>query len=129
KTGEIEAQDAEPLCHQRASDPRRRNRVLAASEAVGEQRIGRNRAVGNIQPTGQRLVIGAYEIKGTGRHRSAPRLDRRRYSDADLRASITALGDDEIAICFSDSSPRGARFREGRELLTLTARNTDRDGS
>jgi hypothetical protein len=44
--GEVEAQDGDPFVGKAASDARGGEHVLAAREAMGEQRYGRRRAIG-----------------------------------------------------------------------------------
>ncbi len=68
KTGEIKAQHGDAMCRQRLRDTRRRQHVLAASEAMGEQGKGANRANRQIQPRGELLTITSRELQALGFH-------------------------------------------------------------
>ncbi len=66
--GEVEPQHRDSLGRQRGGDALGRQHVLAAGEAVREQRIGRDRAVGQIERGSELMASGARELKAFGRH-------------------------------------------------------------
>src|SRR5206468_3234433 len=70
--GEVEAQHRNAPCGECRSDALGRQHVLAAGEAMREQRIGRDRAVRQIQGGGELMAACARKLKTFSRHRFPP---------------------------------------------------------
>jgi hypothetical protein len=70
--GKVEAQDRDAERRQRIGDAFRRNDVLAAGEAVREQRIGARRAGRQVEHGGEFLAVRIGEIEALGGHGKAP---------------------------------------------------------
>jgi hypothetical protein len=70
--GEVEAQDGDALSRQALRDPPRRDDVLAAGEAMGEERGGQVRPLRKVEPRGQRVAAMAGKGETFGGHGSSP---------------------------------------------------------
>lgn len=68
KAGEIEPERGDAERREMARDPRRRQRVLAAGETMGEQGVSRGSSFGEFQPAGKSVSVRALEIETFGRH-------------------------------------------------------------
>src|SRR5712664_694966 len=70
--GEVEPQYRDALCRQRHRDAFRGQHVLAAGEAMREQRIAKRLALGQVQRCRQLLAFGARELEAFSWHRRPP---------------------------------------------------------
>ena len=77
QAGEIEAQHRDAMRRQSGGNARRRKHVLAAGEAMSEQRAAEDRAAGRSSATGQTLTLGAGEVEAFGRHGGSSLVIRR----------------------------------------------------
>ncbi len=68
EAGEVKAQHRDALRRERLRDTRRRHHVLAAGEAMREQRIGARRPFGSVQDGGELLAFGIGEVETLGGH-------------------------------------------------------------
>ena len=66
--GEVEAERGDAELGQRPGDMDRRAHILAAGEAVGEDRIGRGIALGQLEPPGQPVPTGTREVEPLAAH-------------------------------------------------------------
>ena len=80
--GEVEAQDRDAERRQRIGDALRRHHVLAAGEAVREQRIGARRAGRQVEHGGELLALRVGKIEALGGHGKAPCVGKRRELSA-----------------------------------------------
>ena len=71
KTREVEPQHRDALGRQRHRDPLRRQHVLAAGEAMREQRVGADLAVRRVERGGQLLALRTGELKAFSRQRAS----------------------------------------------------------
>ena len=72
EAGEIEPQHRDALGGQRGRDAFGRQHILAAGEAMREQRIGLDGAVGHIERGGELMAVFAGELKAFRRHGRSP---------------------------------------------------------
>ncbi|MGY4310007.1 hypothetical protein ACVIJ6_007250 [Bradyrhizobium sp. USDA 4369] len=72
EAGEVEPEHRDAMRRQCHRDASRRMRVLAAGEAMREQRIGARHAVGEIERGGQSVAACAFELETFGRHDVIP---------------------------------------------------------
>ena len=83
--GEVEAQGGDPQLGEAAGELGRGPHVLAAGEAVGEQRVGDGLRIGQLQQAGQPVAAGTDEIEALLAHRLSLRLRMRVVGGAALR--------------------------------------------
>ncbi len=68
----IEPQHRDAFCRQRHGDPLRRQHILAAGEAMREQRIGQRLLLRQVQRGRQLMALGARELETFSRHSRPP---------------------------------------------------------
>jgi len=72
EAGEIETHGGDAALGQRGGDAGRHMDVLAAGEAMGEQRIGARRSLRQIQTRGQRMALRTRKLEPFDRHDLSP---------------------------------------------------------
>src|SRR5690606_21333074 len=75
--GEIEAQHPDAVVRQRTRNARRRRNVLAAGEAMREQRQRRRLAIRQLQGAGKKLAVLVGKLDLASDHRTLPRNTHR----------------------------------------------------
>jgi hypothetical protein len=72
EAGEVEPQHRDTLGGERSGDPPRAMRVLAASEAMGEQRSGDGRLGRQIEACREQMAAFAFKLESLCRHDQSP---------------------------------------------------------